>query len=153
VPAELAVRLSFEAGDDARWLPRNPKPLMLSQGETKDLGALTFEPALPVQVQVVDLKGKPVAGVSVRRLQSRGEEKVWLIGKETNANGLAGFFVRKHSKASFQVSPDILAPGNSSKYFAVRADFQAKDFPPRKPATIRLNDEQIQTLFARSGVN
>ncbi len=48
VPAELAVRLSFEAGDDARWLPRNPKPLMLSQGETKDLGALTFEPALPV---------------------------------------------------------------------------------------------------------
>lgn len=149
VPAELAVRLSFEAGDDARWLPRNPKPLKLSQGETKDLGALTFELALPVQVQVVDPKGKPVAGVSVRRLQSRGEDKVWSIGKETNANGLARFFVPKNSMASFQASPDIFAPGNSGKYFAVRADFQAKDFPPRKPIEIRLSDEQIRTLFAR----
>lgn len=149
VPAELAVRLSFKAGDDARWLPRNPKPLNLSQGETKDLGALTFELALPVQVQVVNPEGKPVAGVSVRRLQSRGEDKVWSIGKETNANGLVRFFVPKNSKASFQASPDIFAPGNSGKHFAVRADFQAKDFPPRKPIEIRLSDEQIRTLFNR----
>ena len=69
--------------------------------------------------------------------------------KDTNANGLAGFFVPKNSKASFQASPDIFAPGNSGKYFAVRADFQAKDFPPRKPVEIRLSDEQIRTLFNR----
>lgn len=149
VPAELPVQLSFNAGDDARWLPRSPKLVKLSQGESKDLVPVTFEPALPIQVQVVDPNGMPVAAVSVRRLLNRGEEKVWSIGKETNANGLARFFVAKNSRAAFQASPDIFAPGNSGKYFAVRADFQTKDFPPRKPVEIKLSDKQIRMLFNR----
>lgn len=150
VPAELSIQLAFEAGDDARWLPRTPKPLKLKAGETSDLGALTFAPALPVQVRVVDPKGKPLAGVSIRKLLNRGEEKVWSIGKETNANGLARFHVPKNSQVSFRASPDIFAPGDSRKYFSVRVDHKTADFPPREPLKLRLTAEQVSILFNRS---
>lgn len=149
VPAELPVQLAFEAGDDARWLPRNPRPLKLAKGEIYDLGALTFAPALRIQVQVVDASGKPVAGVSIRKLLNRGEEQVWTIGRETDANGLARFHGPRNSQVSFQVAPDILAPGDSRKHFAVRVNTTTKEFPPREPVRIRLTAEQIQTLFNR----
>jgi hypothetical protein len=147
VPAELPIRLEFHSGDNAAWIPRSPDPLKLSLGEISDLGALTFAPAIAVQVRAVGPKGDPVAGVSIRRLISRGEEQVWAIGQETDTSGLALFNVPQNASVSFQASPELLSP--RGKYFAVRLDAKTAEFPPREPFQIRLTDEQIRILFNR----
>jgi hypothetical protein len=51
------------------WIPLRLGGLRLQQGETQDLGQVTFQRAMPVMIKVIDPKGKPVPGVevSVRR--------------------------------------------------------------------------------------
>lgn len=102
VPAGLNLRLKLEAPYSPEWCPiKIEKLINLNQGESIDLGDLTFEPALEVCVKVIDSGGAVVEGVPVRVLRN---SKVWSVAHNTDADGLARFYVPPFTSGEFGVS-------------------------------------------------
>ncbi len=78
----------------------------LAQGQTLDLGRLTFpraKPTFPIHVKVVNLRAQPVEGVGVWRIL---DDRFWGGSCITNEFGIATFKVPLHCKGEFHVGFD-----------------------------------------------
>jgi hypothetical protein len=106
VPAGVSLRLKLETPYDEEFCPLLiPQEIYLRQGETADLGRFAFEPALVVQVRVIDAAGQAQEGIPVRRLLvDRDGTRGWSVPHNTDGQGLARFYVVPNSAGSFGVS-------------------------------------------------
>jgi len=103
VPAGLKLNLSFylEHNPDYKWAAAIvPQTVNLKQGELLDLGGLKIPPAPRIFVKAVDSAGACVRDVPVQHWF----EKVGLLQtKNTDENGLVGFYSRYNRKGKFVV--------------------------------------------------
>ena len=104
IPAAVTLRLELETPYEEEFcsLPI-PQPLYLMQGEVVDLGRFTLEPALPVQVRVVDSGGHALEGIPIRPLWVRDDGRHWGVPHITDEQGVSRFHVTPHSNGSFGV--------------------------------------------------
>ncbi|MCK4785025.1 MAG: hypothetical protein KAV87_14840, partial [Desulfobacteraceae bacterium] len=78
----------------------------LAQGQTLDLGRLTFpraKPTFPIHIKVVNSRAQPVEGVGVWRVL---DDRFWGHSCITNEFGIATFKVPLHCKGEFHVGFD-----------------------------------------------
>jgi len=147
VPAGAALRMSFGTPYQDRVCGARCETLVrLAVGKSQDLGEVTFAPALPVAVRVVDRAGKPVEGVPVRRMYDGA--KGWSVSHNTDEQGVAHFYVEPHRKGRFGVS-ELLRGEAANAAGAPRGAFDVADKPPAGPLVITLTPAHIQKLFAR----
>jgi len=144
VPAGVLLKLALEAPYDDQWTTATvDRVIRLGQGESVDLGDVSFHRALRVQVRVVDGSGDPVEGAPVRRCY--GAEGVWCVPHNTDAKGLATLYVDANSTGRFRG----LDFGRASAAKAANAVIPfriGKAADPDKPFVIRLTDEQVRAL-------
>jgi len=101
VPAGLNLRLKLEAPYSPEWCPiKIEQPINLNQGESIDLGELTFQPALEIYARVVDSTGAAIEGVPVR---VQRDKKAWSVAHNTDGEGLARFYVPPFTSGEFGV--------------------------------------------------
>ena len=133
-----------------KWVEELAHPHTLPQALI-DLGVR--EDAIRVCVQAVDPEGKPVAGVPIRRLLKRGDERVWAVAHLTDQRGLAEFHVPADEEHSFRAAaPDFPSSGGSNRRFQKVIKVRIGDTQPEKPIQIRLTAEQVSILFDRDAV-
>jgi hypothetical protein len=139
IPSGVALRVEFRSPYDARWGSATTKVVRAEQGETIALGDVRLPKSLPVSVRVVDDEGRPLEGFAVR--SSSVDQQVWTVAHNTDAKGLAYFFVPPDSAGRFRVdSPGPPQPGN------IEMKFQIRDSAPESPFEIRLTAEQIRLI-------
>ena len=67
-------------------------------------GQFTVEPAIPVQVKVVDSTGRPLEGMPVRKVRvSSNGARHWDIPHITDAEGIATFYAVPNSAGHFGI--------------------------------------------------
>ncbi len=143
VPAEVRFQIEFSCPYDDQWVPENRQQVFhLREDAEADFGELRFDRAVEVKVRVVGPDGKGVEGAPVRRLIHRGteHEKAWSVAHNSDAAGLASFYVPRKASGQFGV---FGTPGQEVK---VLADFQADEYSPDKPFRIELTKAQIEAL-------
>jgi hypothetical protein len=141
VPADVRFRIVFSCPYDDKWAPDNrPEVFHLREGAEADFGELKFDPALQVQVLVLGPDGKGIEGVPVRRLILEEHERAWSVPHNSDASGLASFYVPRQARGQFGV---FGTPGQEMKALV---DFQADKYSPDKPFRIELSKEQIEGL-------
>jgi hypothetical protein len=143
VPADVRFQIEFSSPYDDKWVPANREEVFqLRAGEEADYGELKFDPALEVKVRVVGPDGKPVEGVPVRRLIQQGNEyyRGWSVPHNSDANGMASFYVPQKAKGQFGV---LATPRQDIKLVV---DFQAGEYSADKPFRIELTKAQIEAL-------
>jgi hypothetical protein len=96
VPASVRMALRVQLPDE-RYAPALIEEVLVTQGETLDLGRLDFTRAVPILVKVIDAAGGPAEGVTVRSLLGKGGYP----GPEavTDANGIARLRAAANSEA------------------------------------------------------
>jgi hypothetical protein len=150
VPADVRLQIRFETPYDDEWGNALVDTLQLKPGTTHEHGALTFAPYVPIVVQVIDARGKPVEGVPVR--QKLADDNAWSVAHNTDNKGLARFFAAPKSAGEFWVS-DL--PGSQEARMAKNlfAKYQLADEIPADPdaaaAQITLMDEQLKVMFGK----
>lgn len=143
VPAGVLLKLALELPYDDQWTTATVnRVVLLKQGESLDLGEVGFRKALRAQVRVVDKDGKPVDGAPVRRLHKM--ENVWSVAHNTNADGLASFYVDANSTGQFRVLATDC--GISHKVTNTVVPFKVGKAAPTKPYVIRLTEEQVRII-------
>jgi hypothetical protein len=143
VPADVRFRMEFSCPYDDKWVPGNRQQVFhLREGAEAAFGELKFDPALEVKVRVVGPDGKPVEGAPVRRLIQQGteHERAWSVPHNSDANGVASFYVPRKANGQFGV---FVTPGQEIK---VLVDFRADEYEPNKPFRIELTKAHMETL-------
>jgi hypothetical protein len=149
VPAGVKLGIRFDTPYDDQWTPAAvAAEIELEQGQTEDLGDLSILSTLPAAVRVVDGRGEPVEGVPVRKRQSAGDG--WEVAHNTDADGVAHFFVHPNSEGVFGVvAIEGFRPEKGAANLSVA--FKAGDKPPDgEPYAIELTDEQMEKLFPKN---
>jgi hypothetical protein len=110
------------------------------QGEFIDLGERKVEMGWGVLVRVVGPSGEPLEGIPVRRGQRnpQGGFSAFSVAHNTDATGIAQFYVQPGSKGAFAVSD--FHSSDERKTLRTEIPFAIPVF------TIRLNDKAIQAL-------
>jgi hypothetical protein len=104
VPAGVRLRLKLETPYDEEFCPiLIPQAVCLGQGETADLGRVTLEPALAVQVKATDSAGRALEGIPVRMMSVHSDGMHWSVPHNTDEQGIARFHVVPNSTGSFGV--------------------------------------------------
>ena len=102
VPADVTLTLTFAVlSGDEQLSPIMIRNIRLRQGQVLDLGRLEFSTGIQIAVRVVDSKGKPVEGITVKSFvqgNSYGSP-----GAVTDGQGLARVTVPPHSQGRFFV--------------------------------------------------
>ncbi|HUT28532.1 MAG TPA: hypothetical protein VMX13_01980 [Sedimentisphaerales bacterium] len=148
VQVELCVDESTETSAP-QWSPIIIKGINLEQGQTRDVGRLTLEPTLPIYAQVVNSRGEPIEGLTVRHKCDKLLRKYW--GK-TDEQGIAAFSAPPNSTGEFYVSlyvgelsafrqDDESAPKEGVSY-ALGGPEDANTL-----YTLQLSDEMLKALF------
>ena len=138
VPAGLKMNIVLHLTQDKRWCPIIFPDVRLEQGQTLNLGQKDFQPTLRVSVKVIDSKGDPVEGVSVR-----GPIMGWR--PITDSQGLATLYVTPHSSGRFIVQYVDISKRTSymeDTPYEVRGE---EDLD--RLFTLQLSDEMISYLF------
>ena len=97
---ELKLR-KFLSDPNQQWSLIVIEGLNLQQGETLDLGKLTFERMFPIYLKVTNLYGKAVEGVTVRNACQTSRSDYY---NNTDTDGMAKFSVPPYSKGEFSIS-------------------------------------------------
>jgi hypothetical protein len=104
VPAGVNLHLKLDLSSEEEFCPiLIPQTIHLRHGETADLGRFAFEPALAVQVRVVDSAGRALEGIPVRRVEVRPDGTGWDVPHNTDEHGIAWFHVVPNSTGLFGV--------------------------------------------------
>jgi hypothetical protein len=152
VPAGVRLRLRLETPYHDEWAPATlPQWIRLEPGGSLDLGPVAFAASLPVTVEVVDARGKPVEGIPVRGKHE--DDGAWCVAHVTDARGLARFHVHPRSRGEFRVT-DIPGGAGDANAPNLRASFEVgeKVGSEQAPYRIALEDRQIEAIFkARHG--
>jgi hypothetical protein len=137
-----------------RWSPIIIKEINVKQGETLDLGALTFEPTLqiyvPIYVEVIDSLGEPVEGVTVRHVRNRHGRRYW---DNTGVDGIATFSAPTNSAGEFSIYAhrgefNVYGPDRDESAFKQSISYEiAGPEDANNVYTLRLSDEILKALF------
>ncbi|MCY2931876.1 MAG: hypothetical protein NTV86_20755, partial [Planctomycetota bacterium] len=145
VPAGVKLTLALHTPtDDSVCTARVAKPIQLPAGGSLDVGKVTFEPALAINVRVIGPDGKPVEGVLVRRMYLPAE--TWARSSATDSNGLARFHVQKNSHGYFAVGDSLPVNYVRARPGSGIIPFEVGEAVPKEPPTIHLTADQTQTL-------
>jgi hypothetical protein len=146
----LRLRVEFETPYEDQWCPAKiDRDILLSQGETLTIGEVRFQPALKAQVLVVGPDGKPVEGVPTRR--QYGSRGAWCVPHNTDAEGLAHFFVHPNSKGNFRVS-DFPTGSQEGRAANLVVPFHVGDTLETDQAfKIQITARQIELLLGSRG--
>lgn len=154
VPAGVKFRLDFRNNSDARFIPRNRDTVVqFDEGEVVDFGELPFAATIQVRVQAVGPDGMPIAGVPIRRLLRRGDERVWAVAHLTDQRGLAEFNVPTDEEQSFRAAAPDFARSRDGRSFQEVIKVRIDDTPPDEPIQMRLTAEQVSILFDREAAS
>jgi hypothetical protein len=148
VPAEVRLKVQLRSPYADEWAPTTlPRELQLKRRDRLEIGDVTFEPALSVKVLVVDGRGQPVEGIPVRRRHEHNG--AWCVAHNTDAKGLAHFYVNARSKGHFRVR-DFPEGADCGKEPNLTVPFEVGDkVESDSPYTITLTDQQIRVLLGR----
>jgi len=144
VPALVRLHVDFTTPYNDEWyIPVGTPELLMNPGETLDIGELLIEPTLKVSVLVVNEQDKAVEGIPVNRFYEGGGGTV---AHNTDAEGLAHFFIRPNAKGQFRVVGLGQRPkDNPSAAFEI-----GKEAGDKPIATIKLTQKQIDQLLRKS---
>jgi hypothetical protein len=145
---DLGIRLKIVRNspwDDRKWLAVMTKTTRAKQGETTNLGSITFEHPMRIYVQVVDSAGKPVAGVAVGHEEDTPAHRhQYHQGCFTDEEGTAEFHVPPCSKGAFVVSYHDPNQG----YLAKSLSYQTSGLEDANSLfTLKVSDELLHHLF------
>lgn len=104
VLAGFDIEISMVPRQYSQYIPVKVGPVRLEQGEVLDLGRLEFRKGIPVTVKVVDLEGRPVAGVRVS--YSLTDNLVGAMAL-TDADGVAVLHLPPNSSGSITAMYDL----------------------------------------------
>jgi hypothetical protein len=99
VPAGLAIHINIQPSQRQLHSFNIPGTIKLGQGQYMDLGTFSLEPAIPVDVQVLDMAGMPVEGVPIRKNMAN----CWSVPQNTDTDGWARFFLSPTDTGQFAV--------------------------------------------------
>jgi hypothetical protein len=94
----------FQSGrrDSPWWCPTYTQIFRAAQGQTIDLGKVTFHPQIPIYVKVVDSHGQPLEDILVANGQPDASR--WSGQQQaTDQDGLARFYVPPYHQGAFLV--------------------------------------------------
>ena len=140
VPANVKLKLRFEAPYADEWAPVDSKSFQLSQGEELDLEDVKLASSVRMDVKVIDEQGMPLEGVPVRR--KHDNDGGWCVAHNTDKSGVAQFFVYPNTSGKVRIL-DLRGPDALTKAGNLEAAFQvgSEDLPP---ATIQLTKKQVE---------
>ncbi|MHC4153603.1 MAG: carboxypeptidase-like regulatory domain-containing protein [Planctomycetota bacterium] len=132
-----------------QWSPIIIKGINLEQGQTQDLGTLTLEPTLPIYAQVVNSRGEPIAGITVRHKCDSLLRKYW---DNTDEEGIAIFSAPPNSTGQLYVSLHIgqLSPFRKDDESVPREEISYGVGGTEDAGTvytIQLSDKMLKALF------
>jgi hypothetical protein len=142
IPSGIRLRVEFAAPYDPRWGPASTDVVQAKQGEVIAAGVLGLPKSLPVSVRVVDHQGQPIEGLAVR--WRHGDRRIWSVAHNTDANGLAYFFIPPHSAGRFRV--ELNRPLGSGKVETREAAFETRENAAAAPVEIRLTADQVRLI-------
>jgi hypothetical protein len=142
IPSGIRLRVDFAPPYDPRWGSASTAVVQAKQGEVIVVGAFRLPKSLPVAARVVDPQGNPIEGLAVR--SSHGEQKIWTVAHNTDAKGLAHFFIPPNSAGKFRV--EFNGPPASKKVETLEATFQTREVAPASPIEIRLTSDKVRLI-------
>lgn len=146
VPAGVEFDLNIHETMSGRWVPIQMSGLKLRQGQTLDLGELTFEPAMNIFVKVIDPSGEPVKGVSISLRTDCGFHPRRI--NRTDENGLTAVPMAPNCKATFSVLHYERTADNSRP----KEHKESAEYPiggsedNNKVLLFKLSDEMVELL-------
>jgi len=142
VPADVELTLKVLRSDTS-FAPAVFTGVLLRQGQVLELGRVDFPAAMEVVVRVIDSAGKPLEGMSVRRMNSHGH--YWGEQGVTDSEGLTHLNVPPHSDGIFAVEyfdQEAMVPVRQSTPYAVAGPEDAgREF------VLRLSDAFLEQLL------
>jgi hypothetical protein len=98
---------------------------------------------LPVEVLVVDPRGRPVEGIAVRRKYDSVEP--WSVAHNTDRDGKSRFHVFPNSQGKFGIV-DLKGPPAIAKAANLTIEFHVAEKAPAEAYRIAVTDEQVGVL-------
>jgi hypothetical protein len=150
IAASFNVQLEVYVDESTpQWSPIIIKGINLEQGQTQDLGTLTLEPTLPIYAQVVNSRGEPIAGITVRHKCDSLLRKYW---DNTDEEGIAIFSAPPNSTGQLYVSLHIgqLSPFRKDDESVPREEISYGVGGTEDAGTvytIQLSDKMLESLF------
>ena len=142
IPSGIRLRVEFSPPYEPRWGSASTEVVQAKQGEVIAAGAFRLPQSLPVSARVVDHQGNPIEGLAVRA--RHGAQKIWSIAHNTDAKGLAHFFIPPNSAGRFRV--EFNRPQASPKAETLETTFQTRVIAPGAPIEIRLPADKVRLI-------
>jgi hypothetical protein len=142
IPSGIRLRVEFSPPYDPRWGSASTEVVQAKQGEVIAAGAFRLPQALPVSARVVDHQGNPIEGLAVR--VRHGDQNIWSVAHNTDANGLAHFYIPPNSAGKFRV--EFNGPKASRKVETLEAAFHTRASAPDSPIEIRLTADKVRLI-------
>ncbi|MBN2589927.1 MAG: hypothetical protein JXA96_08685 [Sedimentisphaerales bacterium] len=145
IPADLNVQIKLETPYDDQWRPVEiPEMLNLAQGQTIDLGNITFDQAVEVFVLVVDSKGEPVEGIPVKTLL---DERAWGLPHNSDESGISSFYINPGS--NIQIGVAYYGQDGKYKRETILCDIKSQE-DKGKLFKLQLSDEILERVLDNS---